>query len=250
MVTRLGHRRAMAAVAVIGVGALACVAWILLAHTNAPDADGRVGPGHPPSLGVLVAQNVLWPLQAVAAYPMRDQPAPTVVYAALVLPLLALLVVGWRAAGPRVRAAIALVVVATVVVPSVLTWSTYGEMGTAWQGRYTLPLYVGLPLLAAHALTGERRLRASVRAAVVCCVGLGYAVSVAHVARVLVAQRPGTSAAQLVPAGWLAVSALAGLGSMALAWSLVRYGNTLARTTPTARTPVPPTPARAAVPVA
>ncbi len=154
----------------------ACVAWVLLARTNAPDPAGG-GPGHAPSFGIVLSQNVLWPLQAVAAFPMRDQPAPPFVYAALLIPLVALLVVGWRAATGRTRLAITLVVGATVVIPSVLTYLTYAQQGTAWQGRYCLPLYVGLPLLAAHALTGTRPMRFPHRVVLLALLVLGSAVS-------------------------------------------------------------------------
>ena len=216
----LAHRaRCAAAVTTIAVVGTACVAWVLLAHTNAPDTTG--GPGHPPSFGVIFTENILWPLQAVAAFPSRDQPAPPLVYAALMIPLVALLVVGWRAAGGRTRLAMTLLVGATVAIPSVLTYLTYAHQGTAWQGRYCLPLYVGLPLLAAHALTGGRPMRFPHRVVLLALLALGSAVSVAHVARDVVVIRTGTSAAEVLPLGWLLAALLAGLGALALAPVLV-----------------------------
>jgi hypothetical protein len=214
------HRaRCQAAVATVAVVGVACVAWVLLAHTNAPDTSG--GPGHAPSFGVVFSENILWPLQAVAAFPMRDQPAPPFVYAALMIPLLALLVVGWRAATRRTKLAITLLVASTIVIPSVLTYLTYAEQGTAWQGRYCLPLYVGMPLLAAHALTGTRPMRFPHRVILLGLLTLGSAVSVAHVARDVVVTKTGTSAAEVLPLGWLMMALLAGFGALALAPALV-----------------------------
>jgi hypothetical protein len=213
--TLVGSHRAAVGAAVLSVAlvGLSCVGWVLLAHTNAPESDG---PGHAPSVALLAVQNILWPLQAVAAFPMRDQAAPPVVYAALLLPLVALLVLGWRAAGARTRIVLAMLLAATVVVPTALTWLTFAELGTAWQGRYSLPLYAGLPLLAASALTGNRPLRVPFRVALVGLITLGSAVSVAHLARDVVVSRPGRSAAEALPAGWLLVGVLAALGSLML----------------------------------
>ncbi len=214
------HRtRCLAAGGSLAVVGAACVAWVVLARANLPEPGG--GPGHKPPLGVLLTQNVLWPLQAVAAIPMRDQPAPPFVYAALLIPLVALLAVGWRAASRRTRVAGLMLVAASVVVPSVLTWLTYAQMGTAWQGRYCLPLYVGVPLIAAHALTGTRPLRFPHRVVLLGLLALGSAVAVAHVARDVVEVRPGTSAAEAVPLGWLLVAVLAGVAALALAPVLV-----------------------------
>jgi hypothetical protein len=214
------HRaRCLAAAATLSVVGAACVAWVILARTNLPESGG--GPGHAPPLGVLLTQNALWPLQAIAAIPMRDQPAPPFVYAALLIPLVALLVAGWRAASRRTRVAGTLLVAASVVVPSVLTWLTYAQMGTAWQGRYCLPLYVGVPLIAAHALTGTRPMRFPYRVVLLGLLALGSAVAVAHVARDVVVVRPGTSAAEALPLGWLLVAVLAGFAALALAPVLV-----------------------------
>jgi hypothetical protein len=165
---------------------------------------------------LVAVQNFLWPMQAVAAFPMREQPAPPVVYAAVLTPLLALLVLGWRSADVRTRMSLAILVGAAVAVPTVLTWLTFAQLGTAWQGRYSLPLYTGLALVAASAVTGRRPLRAPLRLVLIGLLALGSTVSVVHVARVVVVSRPGTSVAEALPAGWLLVATLATLGSLSL----------------------------------
>ena len=124
---------------------------------NVPDSGGETFAFD----GVRVAAgNLLWPLQAVAAFPMRDEAAPPVVYALWLLPLVTLPGpgdTGGQSPGTEGCSARARCL---DLVPTVLTAATYSMMGTAWQGRYSLPLYVGLPLLAGAVASGHYRLRA------------------------------------------------------------------------------------------
>jgi hypothetical protein len=143
------------AAAVVCVGGLACVSWILLAKTNAVAVTG-MGSGQAP-VGDLVVAQFVWALQTVAAFPLRNESAPVVVYVLWLLPFIALLAVGFRRATMRVRVVGTALLAAWIAVPMTLTLVSYAAEGLAWQGRYALPLAVGLPALAGLALHRHAR---------------------------------------------------------------------------------------------
>ena len=207
------EHRGAAVTTVLGVGAIAAssVLYVALAKTNAPENPGRLFDFDAPLVAI---QNVLWPFQATAAFPMREQPAPPVVYALWMIPLISLLALATRRASRRTRVASLVLVVASVVIPTALTAATFSLLGTAWQGRYSLPLYVGLVLIAGWEL-GDRPTprRAHIRVLMM-MLAVAAGVSVAHVARDIVPTRVGVSAAELVPGGWLAVAVLAAIGTL------------------------------------
>jgi hypothetical protein len=205
------HRRAvLTSVVAIGATVVACAGYVLLARTNIPDSSGE---SFAFNAGRILSQDVLWPLQAIAAFPMREESAPVVVYLLWLLPLVTLLVLATKVASRRERRAALLVLGVSIVLPTLLTAATYSTLGTAWQGRYSLPLYVGLPLLAGVVLSGGRQLRIVHLRVVVGMLAIATAVGLAHVARDLVVTRPGVSAAELFDGGWLVVALLAGVGT-------------------------------------
>lgn len=176
-------RPAVVAFALTAVVGLASCAWILamrsltVSHSSASDTD----------LGTRLATSgwatVVWILQSVAAFPTRNEPAPTVVYATALVALLALIVDAAVRARGRLLAVAAVVALACLLIPFVISVATYASFGVAWQGRYTLPLAVGFPLLLALAL--ERRLSARATGLVVVAalllLGMAHTVSVADV---------------------------------------------------------------------
>ena len=91
---------------------------------------------------------ILWPLQAVGAFPYRDQPANPLLYGVYAVLGIGLLVVGFRAFGRRGRLALSLGIATLFVLPAAVTLATIDKYGVAWQGRYELPYAVGLLLLA------------------------------------------------------------------------------------------------------
>lgn len=156
---RLRSRRARAAIVVVGVAELACVAWIRLADTNrlaAPAAEVI-----PTSVARMLVQQVIWVVQTMATGPLRDEQAPILVLVLWAMVLVVVLVLGVRAADRLVLRAGAVVLSAWLVVPVVLTLVSYTREGYAWQGRYALPLVVGLTLLAGTALDRRTSPRAS-----------------------------------------------------------------------------------------
>lgn len=143
------RRRLLVAAAVVGAGGVVCVAWILFAKTNAVSSDE--GMGHL-AFGDLANGLVVWGLQSIGAFPLRNEPAPVIVYVLWLVPFVALLVAGIRRGSIRMRLAGLVLLVIWVAVPAALTYLSYGSEGLAWQGRYALPLAIGFPALAGLAL--------------------------------------------------------------------------------------------------
>lgn len=129
-----------------GVGALASALWTLKSGANLPNPSGLIT--GKPELGELFLQEIAWLLQTIAAFPLRNEMAPAAVYILWLLGFGMLLVHGFRS-GPRIRAVVVWLVLATIAVQTVLTYIGYRTDGYAWQGRYGLPLTVALALIPA-----------------------------------------------------------------------------------------------------
>lgn len=71
-----------------------------------------------------------------------------------------------RRAALRARWALGLVLLGVLVVPIMLEWPLTHRLGFFWQGRYALPIAVGVPLLAATVLASRRPARDLPRGAV------------------------------------------------------------------------------------
>ena len=234
--------------AVVLATALASAAWILVQKTNHVDVDDSLTRHYWPSVPALVGQWAVWCLQTIGAFPLRDQPAPLIAYVMWLVPFVALMVAGWRAADRRLRLAMTLVALAWLLVPTVATVRTYELIGFAWQGRYALPLAAGLPLLAAFALSarGREPRRMTVRGTLALCV-LAQALCVTAVAA---HSYRSEFAPSVVPgaAGAITAAVLALLGGWSLAlgltWRLTPPGEVGRAATPdtveTSRVVAPP----------
>jgi hypothetical protein len=140
---------ALAATGVLVVIGL-CVAWIRFARTNS--LVGSPGEQVQFPWDQLPTYHARWALQAIGAFPLRNDPAPAPVYAMYGILLLAVLVALVRRASPRERAAAGAILLLLVLVPTVLTYVSYESEGIAWQGRYSLPLWIGITAIAGSAL--------------------------------------------------------------------------------------------------
>lgn len=148
---RQQRRTTLAAVTAVVLLGLACLAWTRYSHAN---AIGAANPQvEPLRLGALVREQVSWLFQVVGAFPMRNEPAHPLVYALWLVAFGAVVVAFLRAATRRERRTYLVLVVLTLAVPTVLTLVSYSFTSFAWQGRYTLPLAVGLALLPGWDLT-------------------------------------------------------------------------------------------------
>jgi hypothetical protein len=90
----------------------------------------------------------LWVFQSVAAFPLRDEPAPLIVYALSLALLGVLLCVAVWSGAKRERWLLLTVSVAALAVPFGITVATVNVVGTFWQGRYSLPFAFGVVLIA------------------------------------------------------------------------------------------------------
>lgn len=112
-------------------------------------------------LGESASQLPVWLLQAIGAFPYRDQPAPPWVFAFWLLLGGVLFGVAIRRSEGRLRWAMIFGLMTTAIVPFLITLATINSFGTAWQGRYGLPYSFGLLLLGGLAWDrADRRLGA------------------------------------------------------------------------------------------
>ncbi len=100
-------------------------------------------------LGISATQLPAWVLQAIAAFPLRDQATHTAVYVCYLALFLVVVSLGLRYGTARSRIAIALVAATMLLLPYAMTVKSFDAYGAAWQGRYGLPVAIGMVLLAA-----------------------------------------------------------------------------------------------------
>lgn len=205
--------------ALVALSAVQSAAWTLTMGTL---KLGAGAPGHT-SLGhrLLEVAKVVptWVLQCIAAFPQRDDPTHPAVYGCYLLVFGVLLVVAFRTADRGLRLALAGIAAFCLVFPFVTTVSSYNAFGTAWQGRYGLPLALGLVVLAASALDrAGRGLPGPWAVLVPALFVVAQVVSVGYTLHVELGRSPlsGTGA-WLQPPLWLACL-LALAGSVLMAW--------------------------------
>lgn len=150
----LRRSEGLVAAVVAAVSGAASLAWILSQRSL---EIGLVENDRPVSIAERAAQSFgavpLWAFQAVAAYPSRSNPAPGVVYAAYFFFLIALLAIGLVLASRRARLGMGLTVALSFLIPVLITAWTLDSFGVAWQGRYGMPLLIGVPVVAGICLS-------------------------------------------------------------------------------------------------
>jgi hypothetical protein len=191
--------------------------WLVLAATLSTAsqaswvlAAGRfpVGPTDPTMLpstatpspfGVYLVQ---WFLGSFGAFPTRNEPAPVLVYAVLVLASLVFVLWGLLRSSGRTRVALCLTMALSVVVPIIFTLVYWDP--AKWQGRYSLPLTVGCFLLVGRALHTVRPRVTPVLLAVA-LVGAMHVVSIVGLSRFTNVPVMVVLPAALMILGWLVV---------------------------------------------
>lgn len=214
------HRALLRTVLGSGLVASACLGWVLVADTN---RLGAPSPAMPPmDAAGLASSQLAWLLQTVAAFPLRNEMAPVWIYPVWLGLLGTVAWLGARAAERRTRVSLLLVALLWVAVPLALTAASYASEGYAWQGRYALPLAVGIPALCGLAL--DRRGAAPPRAAAAAAVVLMALAHVSSVVDVAWTERgsgwPGTAAA--APGGLATTVLLAVAGVSVVVWGTTR----------------------------
>lgn len=212
----------VAGLVVVGVTLASC-AWILSMRSLAVGGGGvAADTGWGDGLYHAGVSLPLWVLQSVAAFPHRDQPAPVVVYVAALTLLVGLAAMAARRGRRRVLVIAATVAVVGLVIPFAITLATYADFGLAYQGRYTLPLTIGLPLLLGVAIDGRVRLSQPLRllVPVAALLAIAHAVSVGGVLSKQRVVSPLTGSPHWpLPPTW-SVSVLAALGTVLLCWAV------------------------------
>lgn len=199
-------------VAAAALGVLNQVLWTTLkASEPLPQAVGN-GAWQPQML-------LLWPFQAVAAFPFRDQAAPPIVYATYFAVLMALFVTTLMHGSRTMRWAIGVLAIGILLMPAVLTAVTYGDRGAIWQGRYGLPLIVGAPLLMGVALREWRPRRPVLLLAIATA-----ALFLCHVSgTVHVLHDEGARTVSVGDPAWHMPPAVLLIGLILAAWTLLGY---------------------------
>lgn len=194
--------------AIVLVVALASVAWIGYAH---PAAIGEPADA-PLTLADDLAFQAVWLLEAIAVFPTVTEYPPAVVYALWGLPLLGVLVLLLRRARGRTLAVVLSTLALLVAIPAAFTAATYADTGLAWQGRYSLPLWLGVSGLAALLASSRRGTFTALVPVVYAMEAAAVAVSVVHVARQEAESGLTAPAASHVPGGLVLVGVLATVG--------------------------------------
>ncbi len=114
--------------------------------------------------------------QVVGWFGWLDTPAPTGVVLAWAVLLAVVVCLGLRRPAPLRVVLVVLLAVGCVLVPVAVEVPSANQVGFYWQGRYTLPLAVGLPVLAAVASRRPVAVPRSVLAVVLAAVGVAQVV--------------------------------------------------------------------------
>lgn len=151
----LRRRDAKVVLAVVLVlGALAC-AWILGEHSTAVYARSGLGPtAEATILETSFAHNDFYIPTMIGVFGWFDTWAPTFTYLAWYAMVGALVLVAAVLGRRRDALVLAGLALAVVVVPVLISSSQVHRYGYTWSGRDTLPLAVGLPILAGALLGG------------------------------------------------------------------------------------------------
>jgi Predicted membrane protein (DUF2142) len=106
-----------------------------------------------------------------------DTPAPALTFVLWTAALGGIVVFGIAFTRRRVALAIGALLGLIIVVPAVLEFIEAERFGFGWQGRYTLPLAVGLPILAGFALAQEPAARRLRRGQLTVVIGIAFVVA-------------------------------------------------------------------------
>ncbi|HEY8215729.1 MAG TPA: DUF2142 domain-containing protein [Acidimicrobiia bacterium] len=126
--------------------------WIVVMGSLDPsyaDSEGRRGLATHDALQLSFGKTLERLREMVGLFGWRDAPAPDLTYALWVVALAilaGLAVVGWRRRFLLVAAAVAIV---TVAAPVLFETLEAQDVGLFWQGRYSMPLALGVPVLLA-----------------------------------------------------------------------------------------------------
>jgi hypothetical protein len=127
--------------------------WVLLRHSLRVQASGRPVSSDASSLAVLkaAAHVGLAYTQLIGNFGWLDTTMPRWCYAVWALALIALGVAALAGRSLRLSLLLTALLVVTVALPTLLAYSQAHRDGIVGQGRYIMPVAVGLPVLAGYA---------------------------------------------------------------------------------------------------
>jgi hypothetical protein len=221
---RSGRTTMLPVGAVVAVICAASAWWFRTMGTNSLPTPARHGAAAHLPVGDLPLYHVVWALETIAVFPTRSDPAPVGVYLLWIGVLAFVLVSAARRLLRREVAALALLGAFLVVVPTMLSIASYASEGWGWQGRYNLPLWLGVSTVAGLALARARAPRPVTVLTLAACLAVALVLSVVHVAWSEATSGPVAPALSTRPGMvLLAVLCLAGYAVIASTW-VVRPG--------------------------
>ncbi len=199
--------------------ALQSTAWVLTVHALRMGGEGTGHTSLGSRLGESLTQLPAWILQSIAAFPLRDEPTHPAVYACYLVLFIVVVTLGLRFGSSRSRVATALVVAFVLLFPYVTTVNSIDRIAAAWQGRYGLPVAMGIVVLAACALDrAQRDLRGPMRLVLFSVFVVSQTLSPAYTLLREIDKSPQVDASSWVqPSLWLTV-AVAGMSAALLWW--------------------------------
>ena len=139
---------------IVSVVAVLMVLWVVTQHTFATANSGVVPPTISDAQMWRDEIGRIWYLyrQSIGWFGWLDTPAPALTFIAWILATGTIALVGLSLARRRVAVTMLALLAVIIVLPIMVEVPNFRVSSYAWQGRYTLPLIVGVPLLAAFGL--------------------------------------------------------------------------------------------------
>ena len=151
-------RTARAGAALVALATAGQVAWIVLAKPLAQvDTQRVIEDTLWGRISGAFGRSIDYPRDMVGNVGWLDTPAPPSVAVVWLVLLLVLLALGLVAGTARQRLGIVVTLLATIVVPVAMDAMQAPRTGFVWQGRYTIPVAVGVPLLCGLVAATSRR---------------------------------------------------------------------------------------------
>lgn len=154
----VAHPRFRWLVAATAAACAVAVGWLVTHPSVVTTKDLHPGYADPRTVALaVVGKGSEYLLNMIGDYGWLDAPSPPVTFVAWYAMAGAVLLLAFSAARPtRRRVALLLLVLGVAGAPLALQVPTAVDTGLIWQGRYALPVAVGVPLLAALVVGVER----------------------------------------------------------------------------------------------
>jgi Predicted membrane protein (DUF2142) len=163
-------------IAIVTVAFLAAVSWIVAAHALVELPVSKV-PANEKSgtlLLAIIGNTGGWIRQMIGVFGWLDTPAPLATHLVWIAATGFVLLCALGTSRRRGILALLALTAAVLLIPVVIAYREAHSLGIDWQGRYILPLAVGIPILATALITGLDAIsRFRSRIAVVLCVAIG-----------------------------------------------------------------------------